>query len=125
MAVPPSVLWGRSRRSVTRDGVTIHDPEWLASDLAWLAALDNYEATLCACGEPWESHKGKTKADYASAYLTCPALEAEEAERVKRAKADGHAEAKVDPSRPRIWITKTLTAMQTWAEAMRGGDGDG
>lgn len=122
MGVPPTVLWGRTRRSVVRDGVTRSDPEWLAWDVALLSALDEYEAGLCACGEPWDSHAGKTSDDYAAAFLTCPALEAQEAEQARRAKADGHKDAKPDPSRARLWVTKTLAAMQQWADEMRGGD---
>ncbi len=120
MGVPPTVLWGRTRRSVVRGGVTHHDPDWLQWDVALLAALDDYEAGLCACGDPWESHQGKTASDYAAAFLTCPALEAQDAEQAKRARADGHKDVKPDPARARLWVTKTVEAMREWAQQMRG-----
>lgn len=117
MGVPPSVLWGRQRRSLQVDGTTIHDPDWLQVDYALLVLLDEYEAGLCICGEPVESHKGKTANDYGGAYLTCPAMEALDLEQSNRARSDGNKEAKPDPSRARAWFVKPIEILRAMAEA--------
>lgn len=116
MGVPPTILWGRQRRTYTVGGLTEHDPEWLQYDYALLAMLEEWEAGLCpGCNEPRESHVGKTASDYAAAYITCPAAEAMEAEQVRQAKRDGIKDAKPDPSRARRWVAMTVAAMREWA----------
>lgn len=115
MGIPPTILWGRSRQTAVVDGVTVHDPDWLGVDYALVALLDEWESGLCICGEPITSHEGKTSADYAAPFLTCPALVALDEEQAAQAKRDGHKDAKPDPSRARGWIVKTLDIIRAMA----------
>ena len=128
MGTAPTVFWGRKRQTIRRDGITLHDPDWLQIDYALIVLLDEWEQGMCICGHPVASHEGKTAADYGGAFLTCPAIEALDAEQASRAKQDGNKDAKPDPSRARAWLVRTLDQLRAMAEATdrpTGGGGDG
>jgi len=132
MGIAPTIFWGRKRQTIRRGGITLHDPDWLQIDYALIVLLDEWEQGLCICGEPTASHEGKTAADYGGAFLTCPAIEALDAEQASRAKQDGNTTAKPDPSRARAWLVRTLEQLRVMAEAAAtetptepGGGGDG
>jgi len=117
MGIAPTVMWGRQRQTIRRGGITTHDPDWLQIDYALIVLLDEWEQGLCICGEPVAAHEGKTAADYGAAFLTCPAIEALDAEQASRAKQDGNKDAKPDPSRARAWLVRTLEQLRVMAEA--------
>lgn len=114
----PTVLWGRTTSHVTGvDGIVRDTPAWLPYDYALLQALAEYEDGLCpGCGRPVAEHKGKTPDDYAGAFLLCPAMQALDAEQVKRAQKDGNEHAKPDPSRTRSWFVATVDEMRRLGE---------
>ena len=117
MGVAPSILWGRRRQSITVNGATRADADWLEIDYALLVLLDEWEQGLCICGKHRSTHDGMTPDDYAGAFLTCPALVALDAEQVKTAKRDGNKDVKPDLNRARGWFTDTYEAMQAMAQA--------
>jgi hypothetical protein len=117
MGIAPTVFWGRQRGEIREGAFTRHDPDWLEIDYALIVLLDEYEQSLCVCGEPVASHKGKTAEDYGGAFLTCPAIEALDAEQAKLAKREGQKDAKPDPSRARAWFTRTLDQLRAMADA--------
>jgi hypothetical protein len=117
MGIAPSILWGRQRQTSRHGHLTTHDPDWLQVDYALLVLLEEWEQSLCKCGQPMGSHAGKTAADYGAAFITCPAIEALDAEQAKRAVTDGHENVKPDPSQARLWLVRTLDELRAMAEA--------
>lgn len=118
MSVAPTVLWGRAVSHVPgADGITRDTPAWLPYDWALMQALAEYEESLCpGCGMPLEEHKGKTAEDYAGGFITCPAVQALDADQVARAKEDGHKDAKPNPERARSWFAASVDEMRRMAE---------
>lgn len=105
MGIAPTVLWGRASRTVQTDLGTWTTPAWLDIDQLLLDLWHEWEDGLCpGCGDPLESHAGKTYRDYTSAVITCPAVIALDNAQVEAAKRDGHKDAKRDPSRARSWL---------------------
>lgn len=101
-------------------------PAWLDIDLLLLDLQRDYEATLCpGCGDPLESHAGKTYKDYGSAAVVCPAVIALDRAQVAQAKRDGNKDAKPDPARPRTWVHGTRAQMADYSawvkQLLKGG----
>lgn len=105
MGVAPTVLWGRASRTVETSLGTWTTPAWLDIDQILLDLWREWEDSLCpGCGDPLESHAGKTYRDYRAADIVCPAVIALDKAQVEKAKKDGHKDAKPDPSRARSWL---------------------